>query len=65
MICKNCNGTGLENPTLVCKECTGTGKVMDADIEKVMDSDQVEEESFIEDSGENGEAPVVAEEVAE
>lgn len=66
MICKKCDGTGLESPTLVCKECTGTGKIMEEEV-KIEETPVVEEvkETFTEDSGENGETPEVVEEVVE
>jgi len=62
MICKKCDGSGLESPTLVCKECAGTGKIMEPEEVVVA---PVVEETFTEDSGEECEAPAVAEEVAE
>ena len=61
MICEKCDGTGLETPVLVCKECTGTGKIMEEEVVVA----PVVEETFTEDSGEECEAPAVAEEVAE
>lgn len=65
MICTKCNGEGLVL-NLICEQCTGTGKIMET--EETVVAPVVEEEvkeTFTEDSGENCEAPAVAEEIAE
>lgn len=65
MICEKCDGTGLENPTLVCKECIGTGKIMEEETVVAPAEEEVvapAEESFLEESGEElAPAPVIEE----